>query len=268
MKRIMSILLMLALLSCFGSNNAQAAKVVEDANLSRYFSGLTSGTFVMYDVKNDRYTVYNPEQSKKQLSPCSTFKIYSSLLGLETGVLSKYDDKTLVEWNWLEYSVPEWEQNHTLASATKSSVVWYFQKFITEIGEQRMQKYLNAIDYGNKDMTSGLTNFWLDKSLKISAREQVQLLRKLYDYQLPVNPENVLIVKKNITLMNLADQTLMGKTGSNGEGSLGWFVGYAKKGNDEYFFAVNIEDTSGADGITAREICREILQEYKILTLL
>lgn len=264
MKKTINIFLMLIMLTCLGVSNVQAAETVEDANLAKYFSGFASGTFVMYDAKNDRYTIYNLEQSKKPLSPCSTFKIYSSLIGLETGVLSKDNDTTLLEWDGGQYSIPSWHQNHTLASATKNSVVWYFQKVVEKIGAERMQKYLNEINYGNKDISSGLTTFWLDESLKISAQQQVKLLRKLYDYQLPFNPENIQIVKQNINLINTADNIFAGKTGSNGS-SLGWFVGYATKGNNEYFFAVNIEGQGEVSGSVAREISRAILQEYEIL---
>ena len=77
------------------------------------------GTFVMYDPAGDKYIVYNEPQSKKRLSPCSTFKIYNSLI-LETGVLDQEDVYTLFKWNGTQYSFPYWNHDHTLASAAGS----------------------------------------------------------------------------------------------------------------------------------------------------
>ena len=48
------------------------------------------------------------------------------------------------------------------------------------IGPERMQEYIDKIGYGNKDISGGLTTFWLGSSLQISAPEQVDLLNKLY----------------------------------------------------------------------------------------
>lgn len=45
------------------------------------------GSFVMYDQKNNRYTIYNQDQRSKPFTPASTFKICNSLVSLETGVV-------------------------------------------------------------------------------------------------------------------------------------------------------------------------------------
>ena len=51
---------------------ASAADIVSATNSPPILPG--SGTFVMYDPAGDKYIVYNEPQSKKRLSPCSTFK--------------------------------------------------------------------------------------------------------------------------------------------------------------------------------------------------
>ena len=60
---------------------ASAADISVRDEFAAHFAGFT-GTFVMYDPAGDKYIVYNEPQSKKRLSPCSTFKIYNSLIGL------------------------------------------------------------------------------------------------------------------------------------------------------------------------------------------
>ena len=246
--------------------NAAPLEVRED--FGKYFEGFTTGTFVMYDEANDQYIVYNEPQSVKRLSPCSTFKIYNSLAGLETGVLDQEDVYTLFKWNGKQYTFPAWNHDQTLASATKDSVVWYFQELAFKIGDERMQAFLDKIEYGNRDISGGLTTFWLRSSLQISAREQVDLLHKLYSGKLSVSPENVGIVKNNITLFKNDDVRLMGKTGSGFQDEkwiLGWFVGCVEKQGNRYFFATNIQAPDGATGGKAREITKLILKDLQVL---
>lgn len=245
-----------------------AADLVVKEDLAKYFTGFTTGTFVMYDEANDKYIVFNESQSIKRLSPCSTFKIYNSIIGLETGVLDQEDVYTLFKWNGKQYTFPAWNHDQTLASATRDSVVWYFQELASRIGIEKMQANLDAIGYGNRDISGGLTTFWLDSSLQISAREQVDLLRKLYAGKLPVSTQNVDIVKKNITLLENDDVRFMGKTGSgfqNNKWILGWFVGCVEKQGNRYFFATNIQAPDGAIGGKAREITKSILKDLQVL---
>ena len=69
---------------CAASVLAQSTAAEKDS--SSFFEGYT-GTFVLYDVNKDHYLIYNKAQAEKRLSPCSTFKILNSLIGLETGVI-------------------------------------------------------------------------------------------------------------------------------------------------------------------------------------
>ena len=123
----------------------------------------------MYDPAGDKYIVYNEPQSKKRLSPCSTFKIYNSLIGLETGVLDQEDVYTLFKWNGTQYSFPLLEPRSYPGTATRESVVRYFQELAARIGPERMQEYIDKIGYGNKDISGGLTTFWLGSFCRFRA---------------------------------------------------------------------------------------------------
>ena len=244
---------------------AAPSEVGED--LSDCFQGF-SGTFVLYHLEADRYIVYNEEQSRKRLSPCSTFKIPSSLIGLETGAVDKEDVFTLKKWDGTRFDFSYWNHDHTLASATKESVVWYFRELANDIGAVRMQNYLQAIDYGNEDISGGLTQFWLGSSLQISAREQVRFLARLERGELPFSQDTRAIVYKNITVSEKNGAILMGKTGSrlqDGRLTLGWFVGIVKKPGGTYVFATNIEGADGAIGGKAREISLAVLKKMNVL---
>ncbi len=265
MKKILWFLCAL-LLACATAAEASPAVEVRD-DLGKYFRGYV-GTMVIYDQTGDRYIVYNEPQSHKRLSPCSTFKIFNSLIGLETGVLEAADEKTLMTWDGTHRSIDSWNRDHTLASATSNSVVWYFQSLAARIGEQRMQERLDGIGYGNRDISGGLTTFWLRSSLRITAREQVDLLTKLYSGRLPFSAGNVAIVKRNITLAENDGTVFMGKTGSgfeDGRWLLGWFVGGVERQGKRYVFAVNIEAPDGATGVAARKIAETVLKDLGIL---
>ncbi|QDR83415.1 penicillin-binding transpeptidase domain-containing protein [Sporomusa termitida] len=267
MKRVFLALFAVALFFLSATASVNAANFVERRDFEKYAPGIT-GTFIMYDEAQDQYTVFNEPQSTIRLSPCSTFKIYNSLIGLETGVLDIEDVYTLFPWNGKKYSFPAWNRDQTLAAATRDSVVWYFQELASRIGDKRMQDYLDTIEYGNRDISGGLTTFWLRSSLQISAREQVELLRRLYAGTLPFSPDNIEVVKRNITVSENNGIRLLGKTGSgleDGEQKLGWFVGCVEKPGNRYFFAVNIQAPDGATGGKAREISKAILKDLGIL---
>ncbi len=232
----------------------------ETKDLSSYFRGY-DGCFVLYNMTDDRYIRFNGKRCEKRFSPCSTFKIPNSLIGLETGVLK--DENTMFKWDGTHYSFDDWNRDNTLTTAIKYSVVWYYQKLASQVGEKRMQEYLNRIDYGNKDMSAGLTTFWLGSSLLISPDEQVKFLTKLYRNQLPFSKRNMEIVRKIIIQKETKNFIFSGKTGSameDGKKTLGWFVGYVKKDGKEYVFATNIEGKDGAWGPKAREISTDVLK--------
>ncbi len=241
-----------------------------DEDLSEYFVGY-DGCFVLFN-EDSGYTIYNRVKSKKQVSPCSTFKVISSLIGLEAKVLE--DENTTFRWNGKKYTIESWNKDQTLKSAVSNSVVWYFANLASQIGEEKMQDYLDKLNYGNKDISGGLTKFWLQSSLKISPMEQVDFLRRFYDYELPASKENVDIVKEVITLSDENGIKLSGKTGSGGSSANnkyvnGWFVGYVEKDNNVFIFATNIEANDSSDksagGQQAKEITLKILKDKNLL---
>ncbi|MFR4117543.1 MAG: penicillin-binding transpeptidase domain-containing protein [Bilophila wadsworthia] len=232
---------------------ARASETVERTDLADIFQGF-DGTFIMYDEGADRYTVFNKALSETRLPPCSTFKVFHALIGLDSGVLDRDDARTLMKWNGKPSSIAAWNHDQTLASAMRHSVVWYFQRVATGIGEERMQRGLDRIGYGNRDISGGLTRFWLQSSLKISPREQVGLLRALFNGSLPFAAEDIAVVKRDITLSSGKGLRFMGKTGSGSDdadrGIIGWFVGGVETPHNRWSFAVNIQgpDASGRAG--------------------
>jgi beta-lactamase class D len=237
---------------------------IDPEDLAAFFAGYEA-CFVLWDVAADEYVTHNPERCAQRISPCSTYKIPHSLIALETGVVP--DQYHVIKWDGAQYPVEVWNQDHTMASAVQNSVVWYFQAVAREIGEERMQAYLDEFDYGNRDISGGLTRFWLGSSLEISADEQIDFLHRLDTGDLPVSARSMDIVKDVLVLEETDATIYRGKTGScapPGKQPWGWFVGYVRHGDRAYIFATNIQG-AGAEGQGARQISEEILEYLGVL---
>jgi beta-lactamase class D len=257
---LLTTLLLLAALGCAKTTGAGPVVVegqtqatpsaTAEPDLASYFKPFPAGAFVLYDLKRDRYLRYDEARCRERFSPFSTFKIPNSLIGLDTGVIT--DAEFVIKWDAKKYPAHDrdtppfdaWWQDQTLRTAIKRSVVWYYRELALKVGERRMQEYVNKLDYGNEDASGPLNNFWLNSTLKISADEQVEFLKRLYKEELPVSKRSISLVKEIITLEETPGYKLSGKTGGGplGEGRfLGWFVGYLETKENTYFFATEIE---------------------------
>lgn len=233
-------------------------------DLSSFFQGY-EGCFVLYDNTRDSWQIYNEAMARQRVSPDSTYKIYSALLALEKGYLTP--DSTEMKWNGQDYPIPEWNQDQNLASAFQNSVNWYFQALDARAGMEALEHFYTEIGYGNHSLSGGISQFWLESSLKISAMEQVELLKKMYTNEFHFQKQNVQTVKDALYLSSTEGGLLYGKTGTgnvNGEYVNGWFVGYVVSENDVYFFATNIQSDSSAKGSAASKITLEILKDKNI----
>jgi beta-lactamase class D len=219
-------------------------------DLASYFKPFPAGAFVLYDLKRDKYLRYNEARCRERFSPFSTYKIPNSLIGLDTGVIS--GPEHVIKWDKKKYpphdeeTLPfkDWWQDQTLRTAIRRSVVWYYRELATAVGKPRMQEYVHGFRYGNEDVSGPINNFWLNDSLKISADEQVEFLKRLYKEELPVSKRSIQIVKEITTLEETPEYRLHGKTGGGPLGEnrfLGWFVGYLETKESTYFFATEIE---------------------------
>ena len=78
--------------------------------------------------------------------------------------------------------------------------------------------WIAKINYGDKDISSGLDIFWLPrpnkKSIKISPIEQASLIKKLVNNQLNFSDKSKQILKKIMLFKATENGTLFGKTGS------------------------------------------------------
>lgn len=257
-----------ALSTCRGMETSKKETMASDLQgdvleeeLEAYFEG-HEGSFVMLDVSNDQYHIYNKDKSMTRISPYSTYKYLIALMGLEADMLTI--DNTMLQWDGTVYPFNEWNKDHTLASAMTYSVNWYFEEVASKVGKEEIKWYMDRINYGNNDISGGVRDYWNYSTLTISPLEQVEVLKDFYTYNMPFSKQNIDAVKDVLKISDQNGYSLSGKTGTliiNNQETCGWFIGYIEMDDTAYIFVTNIEGTEDAGGAKAREITLAILQD-------
>jgi beta-lactamase class D len=120
-----------------------------------------------------------------------------------------------------------------------------YQEIARRIGAERMQKYLNDFDYGNRNIGGGIDQFWLTGDLRIDPMEQIDFIDRLRRGVLPAAARSQQLVRDILPVVKVGDATLRYKTGllgaERGKPSLGWLVGWAEKAKEQTVFALNCD---------------------------
>ena len=233
-------------------------------DLSRFF-GDFEGSFVLYELDAGMYTIHNRSMSTTRVSPNSTYKIVSALVAMEAGVLDAAS--THREWDGTVHPFEAWNQAQCLASAMRYSVNWYFQELDMRVGMDVLQSYMSRLHYGNGNLAGGITDFWIESSLRISPVEQVMLLRGLYQNESIFEAGHVDTLKDALRLYERDGAVLSGKTGTgivNGRFANGWFVGYVETDGRVFIFATYIQGEDNAGGSAASRITLAILEDMGV----
>jgi len=251
-------LVALALIAGPGPNPPQ----IPDVDFAATFKNL-DGCFVIREVGRDWTLRYRDERCAKRQNPCSTFKIFTALAGLQAGAL--IDENTLLKSDGSPQHLKHSEKDHTLASAMRDSVNWYFKVVATQVGADKMARFVREAAYGNQDASSPLNDAALNASFKVSANEQIAFLENLYADKLPFDKRHQALLRKILVRDSGDGWTFSGKTGT-GEGErLGWFVGHVEAHGRKFVFAMNIEGSNGASGRVAQRLCRKLLAELGLI---
>jgi beta-lactamase class D len=254
----------LLIISCSPNN------VKNDDTLKAYFEQHhVTGTFGLYDNGTGQFLIYNLSRFKDSaFLPASTFKIVNSLIGVETGRI--VNEKMLIRWDGVRRKFPNgdtafaWNKDLTMEEAFKVSALPYYQEVARRIGKDTMQRWLDSLKYGNHRIGGAIDSFWVNNSLKVTADEEMGLVKKLYFGQLPFQKRTQDIVKKVMVQENNANYTLAYKTGwgfrENGN-ALGWIVGWIEENRHPYFFAMNVEGPHDTNMLPIRlDILKAVLK--------
>jgi beta-lactamase class D len=238
----------------------QRSEIRED--LAKHFADEgTAGTFVGYKVDDYLVIASDKDRSGEAKLPASTFKIPNSLIALETGVVGD-PDKDVFKWDGVTRSIEAWNRDHTMRSAIAASAVPVYQEIARRIGAERMQKYVDLLEYGNRDIGGGIDQFWLTGNLRIDPIQQVDFVDRLRRGVLPVSKRSHDLVRDILPVTKSGDTIIRAKSGllgaETGKPSLGWLVGWAEKGSTRTVFALNLdcrEPRHIADRMTLAQAC-------------
>jgi beta-lactamase class D len=196
----------------------------------------------------------------QRLTPASTFKVALSLMGYDAGYLTDEHNPALPYRESYAATDPAWKTTVDPTSWITNSVVWYSQQLTIWLGRERLQRYLARFAYGNQDisgnpgMNDGLTQAWLDSSLRISPLEQVAFLHRLVARQLGVSPRAYDMTARITAVGKLSNGWDVHGKGGTGfqvkpdrvepdlEHQVGWFVGWATRGGRSVVFAYALVD--------------------------
>jgi len=253
--------LMLLILYACSPNNTTV-----DNSFKKYFDdNKVEGCFGMWDNGQNQFTIYNlPRFRDSAYLPASTFKVVNSLIALHTGRI--FSDTLVIPWDGQKRWLESWNKDMNMKEAFALSNVGYYQEVARRIGKDTMQVWLDSLKYGTRKITTSIDSFWLDNSLKITADEQLGLMKKLYFKQLTFNARSQEIVKGLMMREGNANYKLSYKTGwgflPNGN-PLGWVVGWIEENQHVYFFTMNVESKNPkADLIPIRmNIMKGILKQ-------
>lgn len=240
---------------------AAATEIVERPELADHFrdAGVT-GTFVLLDIASDRLLVHNAVRAQQRFEPASTFKIFNTLVGLETGAVK--DEMEVLPYGGKPQFVKEWEKDMHLRDAMRVSNVPVYQELARRIGAKRMQHYIDLAGYGNREIGAVIDKFWLDGPLKISAVEQARLLGRLAQRKLPFSQRSMRITRSILRQDDTPGHTMFAKTGwaMGATPQIGWLVGWVEKEGKAYPFALNMDIHAKEDAAKRKLLVQRSLE--------
>ena len=242
----------------FTSQNLFAQKSYHEQHLkldSIYKKFGVTGACVVFNQSKNSYYYSDTIKIQTLQSPNNSFHLYAGLIGLESGVIKNYEtpsgDDTLT--------------NDNLIKALKSHNPVFFSVNARRLKQEKLQNWLNLLNYGNRDISGGTTVFWNNNSLKISTKQQFDLLKKLYYYNLPFSFENIRLVKSTFRLTKLVNKNVytFKVTGLQNSKQHAWYIGYVEFLNNTYMFVQSLENSKKLKASTFEALNGEVM--YQIL---
>jgi beta-lactamase class D len=243
MKQLLVLLFLQLTFLCYGHKNNEYSAI----DLDTVFKENT-GTFVLYDLRNNKFQVYNSDRAKMEFAVHSTSKIFWSIIGLEEKLINSEND--LIRWDSIKYPYQDWwpvgwDKDQNIITALNKSVNWYYFELLTLMTPEVIEKYMNKLDYKKGFEIEKVQYFGLTYLIKMSAFEQIDFLKRFYSDDFKMSEKNKALIKLGLLYQKTDQYTIYAKTGLGpieNDNTIGWFIGYVEKDNNVYFFALNVED--------------------------
>lgn len=234
--------------------------------LKRYMEeNSVNGTVVIESLNLHKTHVYNDKRSKVRFLPASTFKIINTLISLQERVVK--DENEVIKWDGQDRGMADWNRDQNMKSAFQISCVWFYQELARRVGKDVFVSYLKKMNYGNSKTGERFDSFWLDGDLRISAIEQIEVLKNIYKEKYAFDSKNYEILKTLMIVDKNENYVVRAKTGIavSVSPNIGWYVGYIETKDDVNFFACNIDLMKPEQIKMRKEIVYAALRELKII---
>jgi beta-lactamase class D len=218
---------------------------------------------------------FDREECAVKSSPASTFKIPHALIALETGVVTNPLDA--VAWDRSAQPFTTWQRDHSLDSAIKWSVLWFFRRTAAAIGRERMLAHLRTLQFGDDAFERDVADFWVNGDLVVSPEEQLRFWRRLSRHELPARREHIEAVRAAALMPQGAITNASGrhpfvvnwkgplviraKTGNttvDGE-RVSWLVGEIETEGRSFVFVSRVRARGTLDGTAGAQLALERL---------
>lgn len=230
----------------------------------RFAKEKINATMVVRDPKANTTMAWQDLRANTPFPPAPTFHIMIALVAIETGAATP---DTLFSWDHTDRGWAGWNRDLTLEEAFSVSAIWVFQNIAKTIGKNGMADWVKRCGYGNQDVSGSPERFWMDGGLRITTRQQVRFLERLWQGDLPFSPETMDAVREMMKEETSQEAVLRASDGSTTTAGvrMGWYVGWVERIDGSVrIFATNtdIRDVRNMDA--KKRITKEILKDLAI----
>ncbi|WP_066498166.1 class D beta-lactamase [Abyssisolibacter fermentans] len=257
MKKIFVILILLTLLIC----SCQKTDFMNE-----YFEkNKINGTVIISSLNTGKEYIYNLERSEQRFLPASTFKVLNTLIALQENIVA--DEYDIIKWDGQDKGLKEWNKDQCIATALPESCVWFYQELARRVGLEKYNEYLAKLGYGNEKTGEVVDTFWLEGDLRISAREQIDFIKNIYNETYSFDQRNYKILKEAMIVDDTTEYILRAKTGwaLRVNPQIGWYIGYVETSDDVWFFTCNLDIIDKSYSKYRKEIVYSALKKLKII---
>lgn len=238
--------------------------------------------FLLYELGAGEVIREPQDACRVAASPGGTFKIPHALAALEAGIVR--DAAAAVAFDGKAEGPASARREHTLDSAVRYSVDWYFQRVADRLGLERERVYLQLFQYGNKEPGRDIKGFWSNGALRITPEQQQEFLVRLYQQELDVSAPSLaavrqMLVQKDGVVVTAegdkpfakpwAKDALVSAHAANtldrsGRG-VRWLVGHVARGERAYVFVSCVIGAASLDPDAAITLAAKSLREAEVL---
>lgn len=250
---------LLVLLTALVLSGCSTNNVTVDESLKANFdSAGVRGDFGLYDNQQGHFTIYNLSRFRdSSYQPGETFDIVQALIALQTGVAANENSALVHAYGSFEADTARLMARVRSLDTTGSQSGGVSLKDIFngwggrigtlslagQIGKDTLKKWVDSLHYGNRDISDIVDSEDILGRLKITADEQLGLMKRLYFDQLPFFQRTQKITRSLFRTEQNSNYQLTYKTGSWMEDgkTVAWVLGWEEENKHPYFFVLNFE---------------------------